>query len=432
MRPILRGVAMLVVTSNWGLTDGTLVGGPVAGLARRLRIEVQRAAWRCGMRADGRYRPIDAIDVVLAGDTFDWLTSREWAGAVKPWQTGSQAAAVRDRVVAAAGRRAVRLRAVLASWARRGLAVPAADRRGRPETRAHGRVPVRVTALRGDRDAWIDRLSADLPSLLPGAAVGISWSDGRLAVLHGDPLDPLQEAAGAEPSLGESLAVDLITAFGVALDGLPAARPAAEAIMRAIVAGAVLDAPRRLVDWVAAERGGGRLSSDTRLRLFAEWNRTVCRWHGKARRLSPRGPGGIDIVGELAAGLEIDGAAGRLPEATVVYPRMVSGAGDPQGERAAAENPSVILGHAFPGGVGPFPQGAVCLAAGAESPLPPLAAVASAAGHRVHGPLEWLGEHDGAGRWSHARHDTAAGGWCLRGVWLSDDPQRGRPFVDAA
>ena len=76
---------MLVVTSNWCVTDGTLSAGPPRGCLERFRAEVRRASLRCGFGRDGNYRPPDAIDVVLAGDTFDWLVSREWTGDVRPW-----------------------------------------------------------------------------------------------------------------------------------------------------------------------------------------------------------------------------------------------------------------------------------------------------------------------------------------------------------
>ena len=79
---------MLVVTSNWCVSDGTLSAGPPRRLIDRFRAEVRKASLRGGFRCDGSNRPVDAIDVVLAGDTFDWLISREWTGDVRPWDVG--------------------------------------------------------------------------------------------------------------------------------------------------------------------------------------------------------------------------------------------------------------------------------------------------------------------------------------------------------
>ncbi|MFM1996900.1 MAG: hypothetical protein RLZZ111_1287 [Planctomycetota bacterium] len=414
---------MLVVTSNWGLTDGTLAGGAAGAPVDRLRAEVRRAAWRCGMRRDGRYRPIEAVDLLLAGDTFDWLSSREWTGAVKPWQAGPRAAAARERVVEASARRGCRLRATLAGWARRGIAVPAADRRGRPVPAAQVRVPVRVTALRGDRDRWLDRLPAAATRLLPGAAVGISWSDDGVTVLHGDALDPLHEACDCEPSLGESLAVDLIATFGAALDGLPAVRSRAATLVRMLGTGAVIDAPQRLVAWLADDEGGGCMPVASRRRLAEFWNESVGRWHKEARRLAPAGMGGIDVVGEIAAALEIGVEAERLGRAPC---RHVASASRLR-ERPVG-SPAVILGHAFAPGRD-CPQGVACLAAGAEGQSPPLAVIAAEDGARRGGRLEWVGVSGAA---QHAAFGDAPAGRSLRGVWLSEGPDAGRPFVDAA
>lgn len=413
---------MLVVTSNWGLTDGTLTGASSGALAQRLRLAVRRAAWRCGMRQDGRYRPIESVDLVLAGDTFDWLTTREWTGAVKPWQPGPQAAAALDRVVEAAARRGSRLRAVLAGWARRGITVPAADRRGRPVPAEEVRVPVRVTALRGDRDRWLDRLPASATCLLPGAAVGISWSAGGVTVLHGDPLDPLHEAADDGLTIGESLAVDLIATFGVALDGLPAVRPQAEAIVRMLVAGAVLDAPERLQGWLEAPARGGRLPVVWRRRLVGRWNEAVRGWHKQACRLALRGLDGIDVLGQIAARLEIDPTTGRPPAA--------AGRPDAIGPVPCAAA-AVMLGHAFSGGVGRWPRGVSFLATGTEGQGPPLAVIASDDGGQWSGRLELSGGEDAA-RGGACRPDDAPGGRSVRGIWISECPDAARAFVDAA
>ena len=416
---------MLVVTSNWGLADGTLVGGAVSRLVHRLHLDVRRAAWRCGMRQDGCYRPIESVDLVLAGDTFDWLTSREWTGTVKPWQAGTRTMAALERVVAAAARRAGRLRATLAGWSRRGIAVPIADRRGRPVPASQVRVPVRVTVLRGDRDRWIDRLPAAAAGLLPGAAVGISWSDGALTVIHGDQLDGLHEAATGAPSLGESLTVDLIAAFGIAIDDLPAVRPQAEAIVRMLAAGPVLEAPERLAGWLDFGPEGGLLPPHSRARLLAAWNATVWRWHKEARRLAVSAAGGIDVVDHVAAGLEVAGPADRRPGVTTGHGRGGNAADGSPGAATA-----IMLGHAFSRGGGSWPRGVVCLPGGVEEGWPPLAVIAAAEGIRRDRRIDWPRCFGTTGQ--PASHGAASAERSSWGVWLSDAPDPRRPFVDAA
>ena len=37
---------------------------------------IQRSALRAGFRHDGRYKPLERLDIVFAGDTFDLYASR--------------------------------------------------------------------------------------------------------------------------------------------------------------------------------------------------------------------------------------------------------------------------------------------------------------------------------------------------------------------
>jgi len=297
---------MLVVTSNWCVSDGTLSAGPPRGCLERFRAEVRRASLRCGFRRDGSYRPLDAIDVVLAGDTFDWLVSREWTGDVRPWEGGRRAAAARERVVAGALGRSDRLLATLAAWMRRGIEVPVADRRGRPMPAASQRVPVRVAMLCGDRDRWLEQAAGDGMRSARAAMVGRCWSDGDVTVRHGDDLDPLHAACGGEPTLGESLAVDLIARFALSLDDIAEVRPLAAALVRRLACGTLLDAPTRLVGWLSARDGGAVLPAVVRQGLIDAWHRSVSLWQRTARRLSPRGGDGVDLVGRIAEWLQCD------------------------------------------------------------------------------------------------------------------------------
>ena len=298
---------MLVVTSNWCVSDGTLATGPTRGLIDRFRDEVRRSSLRLGFRHDGIYRPVEGVDVVLAGDTFDWLVSREWIGETRPWETGSRAAAALERVAAGSRRRSGRLLATLTAWTRRGIEIPLADRRGRPTPGVCRRVPVRVAVLCGGRDRWLDRVVNE--AVPPGLVVGRCWSDGDVTVWHGTEFDPLWAADGGEPTLGESLAVDLIARFGGGLNAVAVLRPLAGGLMRRLAAGRILDAPLQLAAWLAAIDRSDKLSPAARQSLFDTWNRSVGLWHRSARRLPPQGEGGIDLVGLLAEWMELKEAA---------------------------------------------------------------------------------------------------------------------------
>ena len=107
---------MLVVTANWAIGDGTLWRRPLRGLVSRAWGVIQRSALRAGFRHDGRYRPLERLDIVFAGDTFDLYASRLWAtGDVRPWHRSTSGETARREVAASALRRA----AVLNRFARR-------------------------------------------------------------------------------------------------------------------------------------------------------------------------------------------------------------------------------------------------------------------------------------------------------------------------
>lgn len=273
---------MLIVATNVGITDGTLV--PASDATTALAAAVERAAARAGFRCDGRYAPLDRIDFVLAGDTFDWLSSAAWCGGVKPWHGGAVARESRTCVARAALVRGRRLVAVVARWAREGIAVPAADPRGRPGLAERVRVPVRVVALAGDRDPWL----AESAVAQRGLGVGACWSDGTVLVRHGHELDPTcrRSAAGDQPTLAESVAVDLVARFGRAALAEPGAAGGLRRLILTLARSRVVEIPLRLAEWLEA---AVRQPHDaTQLaRLESLWRQTVAAWLASARRCVP-------------------------------------------------------------------------------------------------------------------------------------------------
>ena len=77
---------MLAIISDLHLTDGTTGTKAAAsafhGFANRLSDLAMQASWR----ADGYYRPIKQLDLLLLGDVFDVIDSNKWlASDVRPW-----------------------------------------------------------------------------------------------------------------------------------------------------------------------------------------------------------------------------------------------------------------------------------------------------------------------------------------------------------
>ena len=371
---------MLVITANWAFTDGSL-WQPCPARTARWIAAVQRAALRGGFGRDGTYRPIDAVDIVFAGDTFDWLGSRRWTGTVRPWHGGPAARTTRAAVMLAAACRSRRLFATLNRWIRHGLAVPAADRRGRPQTQPTMRADVRVTLLAGDRDRWLDEAASAAGR--HGHAVGRVWASADLLVHHGAELDPLWTAGDAEgdlpastgdrqPLLGESLAVDLVARFAATVSERLPARPAIRTLLAAVGASRAVDLPAALARWLDAASGGQSLAADARGTILTMWRRSVTAWHREAIRCPP--VCGLEAcpVDALAAWLEAVPAASRVTAAiAALQPRLGPSArrlaGGGFGHRPDAPL-TTVLGHVAPPAAGNPPAAALVCLGGAESP----------------------------------------------------------------
>jgi hypothetical protein len=309
---------MLIVTSNWAIADGTLVGPPPRRHADRFHSDLRRSAVQAGFRRDGSYRPIDRIEVVLAGDTFDWLLSDAWLGDSRPWHHPRRSGPAWEHVMARSLRQAVRPLARLVRIVRRGLAVPAADFRGRPLVGSETVVPVRATFLVGDRDARLEEAPSLSLAAHRGMSVGGRWTNGTVAISHGHEFDPLCGGGSGEafgrnggstggerpPTLHESIVVDLLAEFGATLRDRTAGHDAGRRLVRSLAEGHPLDLPRRLVSWVENAVGRGQASASDRERIVAAWRRAVAEWHRRARRQAPWSDAEFDAVEEIAARLD--------------------------------------------------------------------------------------------------------------------------------
>ena len=356
---------MLVVTSNWAVADGTLYGGPDRGHVADFLAGVHHRVVRAGFRRDGFYRPVDRIDVVLAGDTCDWLVSGRWTDRQRPWHGGRTAAVIAESVAADSLRRGGRLLAGLSRMARSGLCVPAADARGRPVLGSRHRVAVRVTLLAGDRDRWIEQHSQASVAAGRSLAFGSAWSNGIAVVRHGDDLDPLcgsscraaeepiargheptdrgPPAGERPPSLCESIAVDLLARFGGMIAGYGVVRPLVSSLMRRLATGRTVD----MADHLAAAVSGAAIGSGPRRLVLSAWRQAVASWHREARRMVADGGTEFDCIDPLAAWLDgVDEADGDRPAggfaAGLSEPAVLSFASESgQGKTA----PVLVLGH---------------------------------------------------------------------------------------
>jgi hypothetical protein len=372
---------MLVITANWGFTDGSLWQPSPSRHAAWLAA-VHRAALRGGFGRDGTYRPIEALDIVFAGDTLDCLGSRHWTGDARPWHGGAAAHAARNAVLAAAARHGRRLFATLGRWVRTGLPVPTADRRGRPRTILCHRAAVRVTLLAGDRDRWIEQAAP--AARRHGYAIGRVWASTDLLVHHGAEFDPLWTTGEAEgdhpaapgdrqPLLGESLAVDLVARFAATISDRLPTRPVLRTLLSVMGASRGLELPVVLAGWLDAVTGDRSLPAADGDTIVAVWKRAVAAWHREAIRCPP------------VSGLEaspVDALAEWFAEGPTATPRSTAAIASlqprlgPAAVRNAARDQrpaapfTTVLGHLAPPVVaGPAAARFVCLGGPANRTL---------------------------------------------------------------
>jgi len=337
---------MLVVTANWAIPDGSVAAQPRMSRLACLLDEIRLAAVRAGVRHDGRYRPIERLVVVLAGDTIDGLVSGRWIDDVRPWQRSRASALRHEAVVQAAVRHARRPLAMLSCLARRGITVPPADGRGRPMVRARVVVPVHVVLLAGDRDTMLERVGGQAWSARRGIGIGTVWNGGGVGVAHGQACDPLT-AGDDRPTLRESLAVDLLARFGAAIAERPAAVAVGRTIVRALSDCEPLDMAWHLNGMVRGLVRDGHDGLDPAW-IISVWRRSVDEWVRQARRA-----GCTDEHGEVAAIAAWMHAIGDEAAANATVREVVATLTAPLPATAsrACGHRLTVLGHPALGGV---------------------------------------------------------------------------------
>jgi UDP-2,3-diacylglucosamine pyrophosphatase LpxH len=234
---------MLVIISDLHLTDGTsgttVDPGAFDMFADRLRDMAARASWR----ADGHYRPIERIDLVLLGDVLDLVRSQQWlAGDVRPWsdttspQVIESVNTITDEILAKNAHSLATLRSLAAESA---VCVAPSDHSGNPVYNGEGQpVPVRTHYMVGNHD-WFLHLrgpSYDLLRQKISHHMGLANSHNepfphdpveseelldalrrhRVFARHGDIFDPINFTEDRDTSsLGDAIVVELLSRFVV-------------------------------------------------------------------------------------------------------------------------------------------------------------------------------------------------------------------------
>jgi hypothetical protein len=232
---------MLAIISDLSITDGTTGHLLPAGTMDLLCERLCDLAWRASWRADGSYCPIDRIDLVLAGDTLDLMSSRRWlASPCRAWDD-HQSPAVIDTVSGIVEETlrtnvdAIRTLRSLATEAT--VSLPPATAAGQPVLEAE-EIPVSICThyMVGDRD-WPLHVRGSQYDLIrhkithhlglvtpynkpfPHEAseceqLAEALRQHRVLARHGDIFDPLSFGDDRDAaSLNDVLAVELIARF---------------------------------------------------------------------------------------------------------------------------------------------------------------------------------------------------------------------------
>lgn len=235
---------MLVIISDLHLTDGTTGTTIGAGAFEDFRDRLTELALDASQRADGRYEPLAAMDLVLLGDVFDVVRSTRWSdggagedGLVRPWDDWQEPrfAAKIERITS----KILEANAESLGWLRAFSEEQAITAPADPDDPLGDRiaVPVNIYYVTGNHDwyyhlpgAAYDAMRQKIceamglchgPEPFPhdpaeSGALMKAYAQHRLFARHGDIYDPfnyIQEEGRNAATLGDAIVVDLINRF---------------------------------------------------------------------------------------------------------------------------------------------------------------------------------------------------------------------------
>ena len=179
---------MLVIISDIHLGDGTTAKSISPAAFHLFTSRLREAAYFASWRTDGRYRPIEEIDVVLLGDVIDPLHSTLWLDTqpsdpdyVRPWTDSANPAyaAKLGQITGAIfeeNREAIQ---TLKSLSTDGIKLAPADHRGKPNSMSLERITpqVRIHYMVGNHDWYYHLSGADFDALRQEIIDGMGLSN---------------------------------------------------------------------------------------------------------------------------------------------------------------------------------------------------------------------------------------------------------------
>jgi hypothetical protein len=237
---------MLIIISDLHLGDNTCAKTVSADAFRIFRDRLGQMILTASVRDDGRYRPIEELDLLLLGDIFEIIHSTRWLdekpgepGYARPWSDPNQPELPAKllqitRSILATNAQSFAILRQLASG--EAIVLPPADMRGNPAMDVGGRIPVKANIhyMVGNHD-WMFHLPGEPYNQIRQEvieALGLQneptpfphdphesnklmalFDKYRIFARHGDHFDKFnfnrQQGRNAS-TLGDALAIDLL------------------------------------------------------------------------------------------------------------------------------------------------------------------------------------------------------------------------------
>lgn len=240
---------MLIISSDLHLKDGTSGKSITVDEFRVFAERLGSVAYQASRRADGRYDPINVIDLVFVGDVFDLIRSERWLlgptgkpETIRPWndpQGDRFIHKIQSIVTAIIKHNQAGLSIFKKMSQGKIIQLPPATRSGQPDLKTSERisVPVRIHYMVGNHDWFLHLPGHDYDQIRKQIieAMGLFNSDKpfpyemkesyplqeiarryQVCARHGDMFDAMnydKEAGRNVSTLGDAMTVELLTRF---------------------------------------------------------------------------------------------------------------------------------------------------------------------------------------------------------------------------
>lgn len=230
---------MLAFISDLHLTDGSS-GETIRDGAFRIYFErLREMAYNASFRNNGKYKPIERIDLILLGDILDVIRSTSWLETqVRPWDDpeaiASQVASITDGII----KNNQTSLAILKSLSKDAIDLPPATVDGVPQKNAKKRMPVKVRLhyMVGNHDWFYHLPGCDYDNVRAKIVESIGlendpkqpfphdpsesdeitklFTEHNVFARHGDSFDSYNfEGERDKSSLGDAIVIELIGKF---------------------------------------------------------------------------------------------------------------------------------------------------------------------------------------------------------------------------